>query len=49
MIADKIDQRNQSGAKFSLVVVAEGSRPLGGEAVYRAERDLSPRRVAVHV
>ena len=39
-IADKIKQRNQSGAKFSLVVVAEGSRPHGGEAVYRAERDL---------
>lgn len=40
VIADKIKQRNQSGAKFSLVVVAEGSMPLGGEAVYQAERDL---------
>lgn len=40
VIADKIRQRNQSGAQFSLVVVAEGSLPLGGEAVYQAERDL---------
>ena len=40
VIADKIHQRNQSGAQFSLVVVAEGSRPCGGEAVYQAERDL---------
>lgn len=40
VIADKIKQRNQSGAQFSLVVVAEGSMPHGGEAVYQAERDL---------
>ena len=40
VIADKLRQRNDSGAKFSLVVVAEGSMPLGGEAVYQAERDL---------
>jgi 6-phosphofructokinase 1 len=40
VIADKIRQRNQSGARFSLVVVAEGSQPQGGEAMYRAERDL---------
>jgi 6-phosphofructokinase 1 len=39
-IVDKITQRHQSGAKFSLVVVAEGSAPLGGNAVYRAERDI---------
>ena len=40
VIADKIRQRNQNGAQFSLVVVAEGSRPLGGAAVYQAEHDL---------
>ena len=40
VIADKIRQRNDSGAQVSLVVVAEGSMPLGGEAVYQAERDL---------
>ena len=40
VITEKINQRNDSGAKFSIVVVAEGSMPLGGEAVYRAEREL---------
>ena len=39
-VAEKIQQRNQSGAQFSIVVVAEGSRPLGGEAVYQVERDV---------
>ena len=39
-ITEKIQQRNQSGARFSIVVVAEGSRPCGGEAVYQAERDV---------
>src|SRR5499427_9218865 len=40
VITAKIEQRYQSGAPFSIVVVAEGSKSLGGEAVYRAERDL---------
>jgi 6-phosphofructokinase 1 len=40
VIAAKIHQRNQSGAQFSIVVVAEGSMSLGGEAAYVAERDL---------
>jgi phosphofructokinase-like protein len=40
VIADKINQRNRRGAKFSIVVVAEGARPAGGEAVYQAEREL---------
>ena len=40
VIAEKIQQRNQSGAQFSIVVAAEGSMPLGGEAAYVAERDL---------
>jgi 6-phosphofructokinase 1 len=40
VITEKINQRYQSGAQFSIVVVAEGSMPFGGEAVYQAERDL---------
>jgi len=40
VITAKIQQRYQSGAQFSIMVVAEGSRPLGSETVYRAERDL---------
>jgi 6-phosphofructokinase 1 len=39
VIADKIRQRNQNGAQFSLVVGAEGSLQRGGAAVYQAERD----------
>ena len=40
VIAEKLQQRNQSGTQFSIVVVAEGSMPCGGEAAYLAERDL---------
>jgi 6-phosphofructokinase 1 len=40
VITEKIMQRTHSGVQFSIVVVAEGSMPLGGEAAYRAERDL---------
>jgi 6-phosphofructokinase 1 len=39
-IQEKIDERNRRGAKFSLIVVAEGARPAGGEAVYQAEQAL---------
>lgn len=40
IVAQKVRERNQRGAKFSIIVVAEGARPLGGEAIYQAERDL---------
>ena len=40
VIAEKIRRRNESGARFSLVMVAEGSMPQGGNTLYRAERDL---------
>jgi len=40
VIADKITRRNQSGSKFSIVVVAEGARPISGAAVYQAEREV---------
>ena len=39
-IAEKIRSRNQRGAKFSIVVVAEGAYPEGEEAVYEEERDV---------
>lgn len=32
-VAEKIRQRYESGKKFSIVVVAEGARPIGGEMV----------------
>ncbi len=44
VIASKIDTRNQRGAKFSIVVVAEGAVPIAGEAVYQAERDIGGTR-----
>lgn len=40
VVADKINRRNRQGAKFSIVVVAEGAMPAGGEAVYQAEREM---------
>jgi len=44
VVARKIEQRNRRGAKFSIVVVAEGARPVGGEAVYQAEREVGAVR-----
>jgi 6-phosphofructokinase 1 len=32
-VADGIRQRDRLGAKFSIVVVAEGAKPIGGDAV----------------
>lgn len=43
-VAEKIEQRDRAGRPFSIVVVAEGAKPLGGEAsiigteIGRAER-----------
>ncbi|MFO7952012.1 MAG: ribonuclease HI [Bacillota bacterium] len=36
-IVDKIKERNQRGKKFSIVVVAEGAYPAGGEPVYKTK------------
>ncbi|MBI2869290.1 MAG: ATP-dependent 6-phosphofructokinase [Chloroflexi bacterium] len=33
VVADKITERNQKGKRFTIVVVAEGARPQGGEVV----------------
>jgi 6-phosphofructokinase 1 len=43
-IVNKINSRNQRGAKFSLMVVAEGALPTGGEAVYQEGRDVGGMR-----
>ncbi len=40
VVAGKISRRTRSGSKFSIVVVAEGARPTGGEAVYHAQREI---------
>jgi phosphofructokinase-like protein len=39
-VREKIAERSQRGAKFSLVVVAEGAFPQGGEAMYLDQREL---------
>lgn len=39
-VAEKIRERDQSGSSFSIVVVAEGARPVGGEAMYIASGRL---------
>ena len=44
VVADKIARRNRGGAKFSIVVAAEGARPVDGKAVYQAEREIGGAR-----
>jgi ATP-dependent phosphofructokinase / diphosphate-dependent phosphofructokinase len=39
-VREKIEERSQRGAKFSLVVAAEGAFPQGGEAIYLDQREL---------
>lgn len=39
-IANKVREREKAGNSFSIVVVAEGARPIGGEAMYLAEGRL---------
>ena len=42
----KIEAREREGAKFSIVVVAEGARPAGGEQIYQQGHDVfAPRRL----
>jgi phosphofructokinase-like protein len=39
-VREKIEERSRRGAKFSLVVVAEGAHPQGGAALYLDQREL---------
>jgi ATP-dependent phosphofructokinase / diphosphate-dependent phosphofructokinase len=39
-IISKIEAREDRGAKFSIIVVAEGALPVGGEAVYQSHREI---------
>lgn len=39
-VAAKIQQREAAGSTFSIIVVAEGARPLGGTEMYLAEGRL---------
>ncbi|KFD41820.1 6-phosphofructokinase [Peptococcaceae bacterium SCADC1_2_3] len=46
-VVDKINRREQDGKKFSIVVVAEAAKPLGGEVVVkkRVEDSFEPIRL----
>jgi 6-phosphofructokinase 1 len=43
-IADLINQRQRAGRPFSIVVVAEGAKPAGGEVSTLGERELGAMR-----
>ncbi len=36
-IIERVRERNRSGAKYSIIVAAEGAQPVGGERVYAQE------------
>jgi len=38
-VAEKVRLRSRSGAKYSIIVVAEGARPVGGAAIYQDRRE----------
>jgi len=40
VVCRKIQSREARGRRFALVVVAEGAKPVGGEMVYRGEKEL---------
>ncbi|MBC7251291.1 MAG: 6-phosphofructokinase [Anaerolineae bacterium] len=45
-VDEKIERRDREGRRFSIVVVAEGSRPVGGEQFYQPRKDpTAPRRL----
>jgi 6-phosphofructokinase 1 len=46
-VVDKVNQREQDGKKFSIVVVAEAAKPLGGEIVVKrkVEDSFDPIRL----
>lgn len=45
-VDEKIEQRGREGRQFSIIVVAEGARPVDGEQVYQPSRDpTAPRRL----
>ena len=45
-VLGKLRARERQGARFSIVVVAEGARPVGGEQIYQPSGDSNgPRRL----
>ena len=44
-VAEKIEQRDAEGAEFSIVVVAEGAAPKGGQMTVAEERQFAEKRL----
>ncbi|MFA4982094.1 MAG: ATP-dependent 6-phosphofructokinase [Candidatus Omnitrophota bacterium] len=44
-VCKKLDERAMSGKRFSIVVVAEGARPVGGEMTVRRIVETSPDKI----
>ncbi|MBN2006175.1 MAG: ATP-dependent 6-phosphofructokinase [Anaerolineae bacterium] len=40
VVLDKVKSRTRSGAKYSIIIVAEGAAPEGGAAVYQSYREI---------
>ncbi|HDI52124.1 MAG TPA: ATP-dependent 6-phosphofructokinase [Bacteroidetes bacterium] len=45
VVCDKIRQRSSQGIKFSIVVVAEGAHPRGGQMVFQDEKGDGEKRL----
>jgi ATP-dependent phosphofructokinase / diphosphate-dependent phosphofructokinase len=39
-VLEKLAARNRKGAKYSIIIAAEGARPVGGEVVYQQHREV---------
>lgn len=44
-VVDKINQRKEKGKNYSIIVVAEGAKPIGGEMTIRASVGDSPDKL----
>lgn len=45
VVAERVTERNRVGKRFSIIVVAEGARPMRGDVQYTAELDGAGRKI----
>ncbi len=45
IVCEKIKERNRRGKGFSIIVVGEGAKPVGGEMVVQQKVDTSPDKI----
>ncbi len=43
-VLDKLAERNRGGAKYSIIIAAEGARPVDGEMIYQDHSDRGEER-----